>query len=86
MNYYNELLNCMENIGILVMEREKQDIDLSEYLVDSLMFVSLIVEVENYFQIEIPDIYLSYQTVSSLRGFSNLIETLHKESEKGNPK
>ena len=76
MNYYTELLTCVENIGVIIPEGDESDINLSEYQIDSLTFISLILEIESHFQIEIPDEYLSMQTVASLKGLTLLIEVL----------
>lgn len=81
MNYYQEVCTCLENIGIIISGINNSDIDLTEYQIDSIMFVSLIVEFESHFNIEIPDQYLNYQTITSLRGLSNLIEVLCLEKE-----
>lgn len=76
MNYYTELLTCVENIGVIIPEGDESDINLAEYQIDSLTFISLILEIESHFQIEIPDEYLSMQTVASLKGLTLLIEVL----------
>ena len=76
MNYYTELLTCVENIGVIIPEGDESDINLAEYQIDSLTFISLILEIESHFQIEIPDEYLSMQTVASLKGLALLIEVL----------
>ena len=80
MNYYQEIIKCLESIGVIILE-DCDDVDLTEYQIDSLMFVSLIVELESHFHIEISDNYLTYQTIASLKGLSNLIETLCNDSE-----
>lgn len=48
------VVSCFDRIGILVDEDDvKNDFEIQEYTVDSLGFVSLIVEIENEFGISI---------------------------------
>lgn len=76
MDYLQEILICLENIGFMIAIEKDEDINLMEYQMDSITFILFIVEMETHFGIEIPDQYLSYQTVESLKGLSNLIEIL----------
>ena len=64
-----EMLCCL---GIIV--DDDVDIDLSEYEIDSTLFVSYIVEVEREFNILIPDELLTIDSLSSLNGFCIFIE------------
>ena len=64
-----EILCCL---GIIV--DDDVDIDLSEYEIDSTLFVSFIVEVEREFNILIPDELLTIDSLSSLNGFCIFIE------------
>ena len=66
-------------MGILVPD-DNNDIDLSEYIIDSLQFISFIVEIENKFGIEIPDELLNIENLKSLNGFSQLIENILGEN------
>ena len=50
----NDINTVLCDMGILVPD-DNNDIDLSEYIIDSLQFISFIVEIENKFGIEIPD-------------------------------
>lgn len=65
-----EILCCL---GIIVDDTDV-DIDLSEYEIDSTLFVSFIVEVEREFNILIPDELLTIDSLSSLNGFCIYIE------------
>ena len=64
-----EILCCL---GIIV--DDDVDIDLSEYEIDSTLFVSFIVEVEREFNILIPDELPTIDSLSSLNGFCIFIE------------
>lgn len=49
---------CLDNIGIIVDEEIYMETELSKYIPDSISFITLIVELEQYFNIEIPDEFL----------------------------
>lgn len=85
MNVKNELFQCLNNIGI-VMEKTDEDFDLNEYGLDSLQFISFIVEMENCFDIEFPDELLVMDTMTSFNAFTNIIEGLINDKESDNDK
>ena len=70
-----ELLN---NLGYHIEYEELQnnDVDLRDFIVDSLEFVSLIVEIENVFSVELPDEFLDFDVLDSLHGMINTVESL----------
>lgn len=54
-----EVLHILDELGILIDEQEKDsDFDLMEYFLESIQFISFIVEVEEYLGTELPDEYL----------------------------
>lgn len=72
-----KILDVFSNIGVLVDEKAlSNDIDLTEYISDSIQFISFIVELERYLQIELPDEFLLYENIRSLNGFMAIIEQL----------
>ena len=70
-----ELLNHL-GYHITYEELQKDDIDLGDFIVDSLEFVTLIVEIENTFLIELPDEFLDFDILASLRGMISAVEAL----------
>ena len=58
---------------------DKMDFDLREYIVDSLEFVSFIMEIEQHFEIEIPSELLIYDNIKSTVGFANMINEMRAE-------
>ena len=52
MNTKDKLIECFSNIGVLI--EPKDNVDLKEYIFDSLQFVTAIVEIERVFSIEFP--------------------------------
>lgn len=72
MNIKNELLNIIADLGIVVDENETiQDID-------SLTFVSLVVKIEEKFNITFPDEFLLLDMVKDI---SNLVIIIEQQLE-----
>lgn len=72
-----DIIPILSNIGILIDEQmETFDVDLTEYILDSIQFISFIVELERELNIEFPDELLLYENIRSLNGFISLIENL----------
>lgn len=74
---HKNIQNALSNIGILIDEETiDEDIDLTEYILDSLQFVSFIIELENELNIELPVEVLQYDKIRSLNGFVALIQNI----------
>ena len=69
------VIRCLNTVGILI-DPTADDVNLNDYDVDSISFISFIVEIEKEFDIEIPDGYLYIEILQSLNGFINLVEQL----------
>lgn len=64
-----------------------QDMDIRDYIADSIMFISFIIELEKKLEIEFPDELLLIDTLSSLSGFTYLLaEIINKKKEACNEK
>ena len=74
MNTREKLLQCFSNIGVFVDPKENSL--PPDVIKDSLLFVSMIVEMEQEFDIEIPDEYLSGERLLSFRDLEELVELL----------
>lgn len=59
------ILNCLLELGI-VFEQEENNFELTDYIEDSLTFISFVSELENEFDIEIPDEYLLQGVLGTL--------------------
>ena len=78
MDVREKLLNILEDSGIFIDRdniQSENDIDLREYITDSIQFISFIVEIEKELNMEFPDEYLLYDKIASLNGFSAIIES-----------
>lgn len=70
----DKVLQCMNNIGLCVLD-DAANFNLDEYIVDSVMYVSFIIELEQMFDIEIPDEYLM---ISGMRTLDDICMTVEK--------
>ena len=73
MDFISEIINLMHEEGLEV-NYNGSDLDLRDYIFDSIQFISFIVEIEKIFYIEIPDEYLLYDSISSLYSFAKIIK------------
>ena len=66
------------DIGILFsfMDADTDDIDLTEYIEDSVQFVQFIVALEDNLNIEIPDALLNFELLTSWNGFKSMLEDI----------
>ena len=77
----NEILESLYSVGAYIDEKvvdKDADMDIAEFITDSLMFVSFIIELEERLDIEIPDELLSIEAFSSLNGFISLVDEMLK--------
>lgn len=68
------VLNALINIGAIVEEIDmidKEDVNLQDYILDSIQFITFIIALEDELHVEIPDELLSYDKFLSLNGFCN---------------
>ena len=79
MSVREKLLNILEDSGIFIDKdniENKHEIDLREYIIDSIQFISFIVEIEKELNMEFPDEGLLYDNIASLNGFATIIESI----------
>lgn len=70
-----EILSCFSNLGIIIDDAET-NFTLAEYLVDSVAFISFLVELEQKFDIEISDEYLIQGRIENFEDIVNIVEDL----------
>ena len=73
MNYRDKVIEVLEEMGILIDE-EDDTVALQDYIVDSVKFISLIVNLEEKLDFVFPDEYLVYESISTLETLCNIIE------------
>lgn len=79
MDVKKRLLQCFLNIGVVIDDTE-DDIDLKEYIADSIQFITAIVEIEREFSIEFPDELLLFSVFDSFNGLVKIVESIVNES------
>ncbi|MBQ3544547.1 MAG: acyl carrier protein [Lachnospiraceae bacterium] len=86
------ILESLEELGIYVeelcisecFEILNRDMDLRDYIVDSLTFVSFVMILEEKLGIEFPDELLLIDNLASINGFSYLLAELINYREEEN--
>mgnify|MGYP005789605201 CR=1 FL=1 len=77
MDIQNKILSCLEEVGIILEEDSNiEDIELSNYLDDSLVFIQFIVGLEEAFEINFPDEMLSIENIGTMSTLSSTIENI----------
>lgn len=80
MDVKEKLLQCFLNIGVVIDDTE-DDVDLKEYITDSVQFIAAIVEIERIFSIEFPDELLLFSVFDSFNGLVKIVESILKEGK-----
>ena len=77
-NNKNDVIEVLNELGIETEDIGENDVDLTEFIVESIMFISFIVELEDKLGIEIPEELLDINSIKSLNTFSTILEELLK--------
>ncbi|MCI8589155.1 MAG: acyl carrier protein [Clostridiales bacterium] len=75
-NIKEEVVKILENNGVVVEMENDGDAVLDIAAIDSITFISFIVDIENTFGIAIPDELLSLMIIQSLNGFVYVLSEL----------
>lgn len=78
-NYKEIIINVLIDLGIDCSEinlNSDTDVDLSEYITNSLTFINFIVKIEEKLEIKIPDEFLILEKLTSLNGFINMLQSI----------
>lgn len=79
MNIEKKIIEVMNQVGIFVdvgIDSNNDDINLRDYIFNSFQFISFVLELENCFNIALPDQYLQIDNFSSLKSLALNIEEL----------
>ena len=72
-----KLVNCLENVGIYIdIDDSVDDINLENYIESSIQFISLVIEIEKEFSIEIPDEMLDINTFKTIDMICDLLNEI----------
>ena len=84
MNIEKTIIEVLDRVGIFIdvnIDVVDGDIDLRNYIFDSLQFITFIVEMESTINIPLPDDFLIFDNFSSLKALSQNINTLLLETD-----
>ena len=65
----NDVIEVLNELGIETEDIGENDVDLTEFIVESIMFISFIVELEDKLGIEIPEELLDINSIKSYRNW-----------------
>lgn len=75
MTTFDKVLECLEEVGVFFDVKDCcDDIDLREYDIDSISFISFIINLENEFGITIPDYMVNYESFCSIVAVARYID------------
>ncbi len=77
-----ELIKLLKENGLILEYKEDTDINLQDYIVDSIQFINVIVNIEDTFHIEWPDELCTYNHIKSLDYIAETIEELMRDGNK----
>lgn len=70
-----KLNKILHDMGFIIFEdEESDDVNLQNYIIDSIQFVDFIVRIEEEFKILLPDEFLDYSNLYSMCGFGEMLE------------
>lgn len=79
---YNSIVDCMEQMGYVVFEKDELDFNIGDYITDSINFIEFIVKLEEIWNVELPDDFLSYDVLFSAKVFAEKL-AYFLENKKG---
>ncbi len=74
MDTFNRLKIIFENNGIII--DQSLETNLNYYDMDSITFVSIIVDIEREFSIVIPDEFYSIENLNTIKNLAAIIDSL----------
>lgn len=79
------IIKSLADIGITIEEEELhkgEDINLQEYIYESILFINFILAIEEKINCELADELMNYDNIISMRAFSNMLEAYVKDMER----
>lgn len=78
MDTFDKLIVIFENNGIII--DQSLETNLNYYDMDSITFVSIIVDIEREFNIVIPDEFYSIESLNTINNLVTIIDSLMSNS------
>ena len=73
------IISAVERAGVLI-GHETEDVDLRDYIPDSVATIAALVEIEDEFDISLPDDFLLGTALESLSGLTSAVAEVIEES------
>lgn len=73
MEYKKVVVEVLESMGIYI-DPEEESISLHEYIVDSIQFITFIVNLEEKLEFTFPDEYLLYDSIATIDLLCEIID------------
>lgn len=78
---FNQVVQVIEECGVIFENDEDYIRDLSLLAIDSIMYVTLLVAIENKFEIEFPDSFFSFDTPITVKRIYEQVEEQAKNKK-----
>ncbi len=76
---YNKVLSVLQEMGYMIFEEAGDDFAISDYIIDSLIFIEFIVMLEEKLNVELSDEFLQYELLDSAYGLASKIDSYISE-------
>lgn len=80
MDIHAGIIEVLESMGIQI-DAASDEIPLQEYIVDSIQFITFVVNIEEKFNIVFPDEYLLYDSISTMEILCEIIKNAQEHIE-----
>ena len=68
--YYDLICSVLDDMGFVVLDSGK-DFDINDYIIDSIQFITFIVNIEEKLNVGLSDDFLSTEVLKSAMGLAN---------------
>ena len=76
--FREKIIEALSNVSIFIDETEAEDVDLDNYIEDSIHFMTMVIQIEETFDIEFPSELLTFENFSSINSICLLVEEVYK--------
>lgn len=78
---YNMLIKIlMDDFGVVIFNEENEDFAITDYIIDSISFMQFVISIEESIHKNLPDDFLDYNLLSSIKGFAEKLDCFLESS------
>lgn len=74
------LVEILEEMGFIIFEKNDEDINIGDYITDSIQFISFIINIEQLLGTELTEDFLQFDILSSVNGLSNKLSAFCEQN------